>query len=333
MNEKISVIIPVYNTEKYLRRCLESIINQSLKEIEIIIVNDGSPDGSSKIIDEFSQKDKRIKVINKKNGGLSSARNVGLKKAVGEYIFNIDSDDWIEQNYFIEMYSKAKKDNLDIVISDFFLDWDNGKIDYIKEFDISETDFVSGEEYVTNFIAGKIFPSVWNKMFKNSLYKDNNIEHPEYISFGEDLATTPRLGYCAKKIGKLNKAYIHYIQNPGSITNDGVMKKYNQLIDALNILEKFFENTKYKEKIYTLEISQLTDYIYRDYDIKDKFFEPLIERYIEIIKNKNIEILNLKRKNMIYFWILKKIPKKSMFRLIYKFNQLGVKIKGYIKNV
>ncbi|MGL6168239.1 MAG: glycosyltransferase family 2 protein, partial [Fusobacteriaceae bacterium] len=128
--KKISVIIPVYNTEKYLRRCLESIINQSLKEIEIIIVNDGSPDGSSKIIDEFSQKDKRIKVINKKNGGISSARNVGLKKSLGEYVIHIDSDDWIEHNYFFEMYSKAKKDNLDIVISDIYWDWDNGKIDY-----------------------------------------------------------------------------------------------------------------------------------------------------------------------------------------------------------
>lgn len=117
---KISVMVPVYNTSKYLEKCLESIVNQSLKDIEIICVNDGSTDNSFEILKKFSNKDKRIIVINKKNGGLTSARNTALKIAKGEYCLNIDSDDWIEQGYFEVMYNKAKEDDLDIVISDFY---------------------------------------------------------------------------------------------------------------------------------------------------------------------------------------------------------------------
>ena len=102
---KISVIVPVYNVEKYLRKCLDSITSQNLKEVEIIVVNDCSPDGSLKIIQEYIKKDKRITLVNKeKNEGLASARNSGLEIAKGEYILHIDSDDWIEQDYFKDMY-------------------------------------------------------------------------------------------------------------------------------------------------------------------------------------------------------------------------------------
>ena len=106
-NIKISVVIPVYNTEKYLKKCIESIVNQSLKEIEIIIVNDGSPDNSYQIIEEYKEKDRRIIAVNQENGGISSARNKGIELAKGEYIIHIDSDDWIEQDYFSDMYKKA----------------------------------------------------------------------------------------------------------------------------------------------------------------------------------------------------------------------------------
>ena len=116
---KISVIIPVYNCEKFIEKCLQSLVNQTLTDIEIILVNDGSTDNSQKIIEKFS--DTRIKLINKKNGGQSSARNVGLDVANGEYIGFIDSDDWVDSDFFEKLYNTAKKYNADISISNFFL--------------------------------------------------------------------------------------------------------------------------------------------------------------------------------------------------------------------
>jgi glycosyltransferase involved in cell wall biosynthesis len=117
MNEiKVSVIIPVYNVEKYIKKSLESVMNQTLKEIEIICVNDGTKDNSRKIIEEYAQKDERIKIIDKENGGLSSARNAGMEIARGEYLGFVDSDDWIEETMYEKLYEKAKADESQMVI-------------------------------------------------------------------------------------------------------------------------------------------------------------------------------------------------------------------------
>lgn len=126
--KKISVIVPVYNTEKYIKKCIRSIIEQTLKEIEIIIVNDGSKDKSLEIIKDLMKQDRRIKLINKENEGVSSARNSGIKMAKGKYIQFIDSDDWIEKEFLEKMYDFAEKENVDIVVSDYYEDYSNGKI-------------------------------------------------------------------------------------------------------------------------------------------------------------------------------------------------------------
>ena len=131
-NVKISVIVPVYNTGKYLKRCLESIIDQNFEEMEIIIVNDCSTDNSLEIINYYMKQDNRIILINKeKNEGISVVRNSAIKIAKGKYIFQIDSDDWVEQNYFRDMYDKAIEEKADIVISDFYKDFDNDQIFYM----------------------------------------------------------------------------------------------------------------------------------------------------------------------------------------------------------
>ncbi|MCG9533285.1 glycosyltransferase family 2 protein, partial [Providencia rettgeri] len=123
----VSVIIPVYNTEIYLMKCINSIINQTLKDIEIIIVNDGSTDNSLAIIHSFS--DDRITVINKINGGLSSARNMGIAQAKGEYILHVDSDDWIDENYCLDTVTFAKKHNVDIVLTNLKLLWNDNVVE------------------------------------------------------------------------------------------------------------------------------------------------------------------------------------------------------------
>ena len=123
--KKVSVIIPVYNVEDYLEKCLDSVINQTLKDIEIIVVNDGSPDNSQKIIDKYRKKDKRIISVMKENGGQASARNLGIKKSHGEFLCFVDSDDWIELDMLEVLYNNAKENHSDIVTCDYFRVMDN----------------------------------------------------------------------------------------------------------------------------------------------------------------------------------------------------------------
>ena len=171
-NIKISVIIPIYNAEKYLEKCLDSIISQSLKEIEIICVNDGSTDNSLEILKKLQLEDKRIIVINKKNGGSSSARNAALKVARGEYCLNIDSDDWIEQGYFKAIYEKAKKNEVDILITDMIFDYQTDtKENEIKiDLKLEEDKVISGKEYVKIFFTNNFYGYTWNKLIKRKLY-------------------------------------------------------------------------------------------------------------------------------------------------------------------
>lgn len=328
---KITIIVPVYNTEKYLERCIMSIITQNLKEIEIIIVNDGSLDNSYKIIDEFTKKDDRIKVINQKNKGLSSARNRGIRIAQGEYILHIDSDDWIEQNYLKDTYEKAKKEDLDIVITDFFLDFDNGKTEYKKDLNLLEKNYISGKEESIKIMEGESYPAVWNKLLKSELYKENNILHPEEIGLGEDLSTTPRLAFFAKKVGKINKAYVHYIQNPNSITNKNQIKKVYELILALEILRIFFKKNKFEiEIIDDAVVRHMFGLLFSiDYDYDDKYYKEAIEYFIEFHKKQAYKLKS--KKNLIYSKLLNKNPTFSMFKYLYKVNKILRIIKNTLK--
>ena len=236
----LSVIVPVYNIEKYVGRCLTSIIQQDFDDMEIIVVNDGSTDGSIKIVQEIATKDKRIKIIDKVNGGLSSARNAGLRIAQGKYVLHIDGDDWIEPGYLNDVCSLAEREDLDIVVTDIYLDWDDGRLAYKKDFWSMTVDVVDAKKYMECFFL-RSYPVVWNKLFKRMLYVDNAVCHPEYISVGEDLATTPRLISYANRIGKIDKAYVHYIQRGDSIIRGTKARRiYEELLKVKECLQDFF---------------------------------------------------------------------------------------------
>lgn len=326
---KISIIVPVYNTAKYLKRCLESILIQSLNEIEIIVVNDGSTDESLKILEEYEKKDRRIKIINKKNGGLSSARNAGINLAKGKYIINLDSDDWIEQDYFKNMYEFAEQNSLDIVVSDFFLDFDNGYVRYTTDLNISSKKIISSHEYLKLFFEKNIYPAVWNKMYLRDLYQKNEIRHPIGVSLGEDLATTPLLASFSKKIGKLNKAYVHYIQNMESLTKANPMNKINDLYKAFDILEKALEK---KEELYFLKVNSLLSILlFPRYNPKEKRYDLSILNYLYLLKDGNLDNKKLSLKLRVYNKILKTYPKKETFYKIYSFNLIGSLAKNKLK--
>ena len=181
----ISVIIPVYGVEKYIAQCLDSIINQTYKNLEIILVDDGSPDACPKLCDEYSKIDKRIKVIHKKNGGLSDARNVGIDICKGNYITFVDSDDWIEKDMIEQLYSLINKFSADISICNFLRTSD----EKMKIFNKNEKiKCYNKYEAIRELLKGhKIQDYAWNKMYKKEVFY--NIRYPKGRNM-EDKGTT-----------------------------------------------------------------------------------------------------------------------------------------------
>ena len=213
---KVSVIIPVYNVEQYLPKCLASVVRQTLQEIEIICVNDGSIDNCLKILEEFKSKDKRIKIINKENGGLGSARNAGFEIARGEYISFIDSDDYIDENFLELLYNEAKEDDADVACSG------------IKRENDGETHFLINysQTVITDDIYQKInvskatqFSFVWNKIYKHAFLKENKLKFMQDIVF-EDLVYTPQIMIKSNTLVTVPDTFYHYVKREKSIFQD-----------------------------------------------------------------------------------------------------------------
>ena len=188
---KISVIIPVYNVENYLKECLDSITNQTLKDMEIICIDDGSTDNSPDILKEYSKKDKRIKIITKENGGQATARNLGIKESQGEYIAFVDSDDFIEPTMMEKLYTKAKDNNLDIAMCKIATY--NNQTEEIKDnvwyymlgvFRDFEKDIFNHKD--TKEFTCNIAVTPYNKIYKTTLLKENNILFPEGLIFEDE---------------------------------------------------------------------------------------------------------------------------------------------------
>ena len=253
---KISIIIPIYNVEKYLRRCLDSIINQTLKDIECLLINDGSPDQSQKIIDEYVSKYPQLfKSYIKENGGLSDARNFGLNYVTGEYIAFVDSDDWIEPTMYEKMYQTAINQSADLVVCDFLMEWElTGVSNYIQGLRCDSNDVSK------NLLISP--PSAWNKLYKAELFLKTNIRYPIGLWY-EDLATTGKLISFCKKISYVNEAFVHYIQRTGSIMST-INEKMLDIYKAIESIEEYYKKNeiyeKYKQEIEYLYIENLILY-------------------------------------------------------------------------
>lgn len=292
-NIKISIIIPIYNTGKYLEKCIKSVTEQSLKEIEIICINDGSTDNSLEILKKFQKEDNRIIIINKENGGSSSARNTALKIARGKYCLNIDSDDWIEQGYFKDLYERAEKDNLDITLSNIIFDFgENSKKNYIlNDLDISNEKIITGKEYIKIFLKENFHGYTWNKLIKTELYNKNKIKYDLDIFSGEDVECILRLAYFASKIGKLNKTYYHYIQGENNGNRKIRLKSLKDTIKVFENLESFYKD---KEKIFIkllkgrmYPILLLKFLIYYEYYDKNKEYQEMRRKIINQYNSDN----------------------------------------------
>lgn len=294
---KVSIIIPVYGVEKYISKCLESLVNQTLNDIEIIVVNDGTKDNSQKIIDKYVKKyPDKVKSFIKENGGQGSARNYGLKQANGDYIGYVDSDDYVELEMYEKLYNKAISDNLDIAICGNYNvseDYKNKKVDL---------EFIKFEDNKINALFGK--KAVWNKIYKKSI-----VEKLEFRSkvWYEDFDFSIKAICSAKKIEYVNEPLYDYLLREGSTMNNSNVIRNLEILDAFNEIVKDKKYKKYYDIIEFLAI----DHIYIstivrvinakvDKNIKieviDKLIDYMNNNFPDFRNNKYIETLSRNRK-------------------------------------
>lgn len=241
MNPVISIIVPVYKVEKYLRRCIESILRQTFEEFELILVDDGSPDNCGDICDEYAVKDKRVKVIHKKNGGLSSARNAGIDIAKGEYIGFIDSDDWVDAQMYEYLYTNIKSYNAEISVCGIKVEYDDMKeVEKEKKVFNKVTPVVlNREQAMKNMVEQDLFDTgAFNKLYKTILFE--GVRFPDGRIY-EDLATTYKLIHKSDKVVFDDSVKYHYVLNPNSIMRSKFNSKQLDVLVASSELTKFIK--------------------------------------------------------------------------------------------
>lgn len=260
---KVSVIVPIYNVEKYLEKCINSLLSQTLEDIQIILVNDGSKDNSGNIAKEYEKNNKnRVIYVEKENGGLSDARNYGLKYATGDFIAFLDSDDYIEKNDYEEMYNKAIEENADYVECDFIWEFPN-KIRVDKQYPYKN------KKEMLSFVR----VVAWNKLIKRQLITDNNLEFPKGLRY-EDVEFTYKLIPFINKFAYVDKPFIHYVQREGSIANVQNERTAEIFTVLDNVIEFYKKNNIYEEYRNELEYNYarylLCSSLKRMCKIKDK---------------------------------------------------------------
>lgn len=239
----VSVIIPIYNSESYLSKCLTSLMQQSLKNVEFILVDDGSTDSSNKIIKKYIEEDSRFYLIAQKNSGVGAARNSGIKQAKGEYISFVDSDDYIESNMLEDMYSNARLKNADIIVCRYKQVNSDNKIIQLGP-DYSDFD----KEVMFKSLLSMRIPSVcWNGLYKNSLFQQTDCLFPCKDMYNEDTATLYKLFYYANSVEFLNSFYYYWHYTPNSKSNSISFKH----IDDMNQIVLSFKEFLVEQNIYS----------------------------------------------------------------------------------
>lgn len=320
---KVSVIIPAYNVEKYVDRCLKSVLQQNFEKIEVIVINDGSTDKTLERVEKYLIIDSRIKIINQENKGLSPTRNIGLKNSRGKYIIHLDSDDWIEDGYLQDMYNFMEKYNLDVAISDYWEEViDLGKKEY-KSIEI-EKEIISSEEFRELFYKKKINNSLWNKMIRRDILIQNEIYSYEDVTIGEDLAITMRLMYCIERAGKINKAYFHYMRHSTSMTKQ---KRAKYLLSYLSIFDRVeqyligkdkIEYDKDRKQILEFKLEDLKGVLVQDSDWTDSNYREAITKILNLFSSKEslIYINRFSNKYKLLWKLLYFFPSITLFKYI-----------------
>lgn len=309
-NPKVSIVVPVYKVEKYIHLCMKTLLNQTLKDIEIILVDDGSPDNCGKICDDYAKLDNRVKVVHQTNGRQGKARNNGVKFATGEYIGFVDSDDWVDVKMYEELYTKAKSTNADIVMCDYFRTKAMGEKPTSYKSKIDKVFLEKDVFNVKNLSASpsrKSFFSIvvcWNKIFKRDFYL-KNVKFPENVIF-EDSVPMFMAFAMAKKISVIDEKFYYYrISNDQSSTKStdvrvlDLITVMNLNLDNLNMLnynnlEKFVISSIVRDAIHHLK--------HLGGSIRNEYLNNL-KKVIDRIKNlKLYKYITLKDKIRLWFY-------------------------------
>lgn len=293
---KVSVIIPVYNVEKYLAECLNSIVNQSLKGIEIICINDGSSDNSLKIIEKYARFDKRIKIINKEASGSASAgRNIGIHTATGEYICFIDSDDLISLDYLEKMYVKAKETNADLVT--------NNNINAFIEKNLKKQ---------KRFLKTNVINSLaWSKLYKRDIIIKNSLRFPEGYIYEDEYFYYTLIPYIKNSV-IYNCEMYYYRQSQSSLMGKGKTEKKYQIIDIFRLIYNYYQEHNFLYS-YKLPYSILK---YRSSQISD--YKRYRNKFLELINELNLDIEEIKKDKKLRLLLIS--PNKFLYRINGIFN-------------
>ena len=290
MYHKISIIIPVYNVERYVAKCLNSVLNQTYKSLEVIIVNDGSTDKSGYICDYYAKKDRRVILINQENQGLSMARNNAIDIATGSYIGFVDSDDWIRPDMIFNLYNNALKYNADISECGVLFVNENEPQDINrKNFDMNENNIIILEKKFDKmaYYIYKSSPYVWNKLFKKNLF--NNIRFPQGKVY-EDVFTTHKLVDLANRIVKSSQTGYYYLQRSNSLTHNqfnlGQMGLVEAHIEKYEYIKKRYPNTHLEKTCQKLIFTSLIHLLNKAYlDNRVDIYINEIGKIINLVRN------------------------------------------------
>ncbi|MDB8558560.1 glycosyltransferase family 2 protein [Turicibacter sanguinis] len=319
MEHQISIIIPVYNVEQYLQRCLTSVLNQTYKKLQIIVVNDGTKDNSQSIIDEFVKQDSRIISLIKENGGLSDARNYGLDYVTGEYIFFLDSDDYLELNAIELLYKKALETKAELVVGYHNRIFEN-KASYLErnfkyqhhlDLNHAQTIFENKE------IIVKISNSAWGKLYKSELFLKTDIRYPKGLYY-EDLATTFRILATGCKVIDIKENIYNYIIRPGSYMTSGNRNIYD-MFKIFNIVIEYYKNhhiyNDFKEELDYLMIHHIgIGTMYRGVKSKSISNYRIYKECCEYMKKQQCNISKNQYTNNYNVFV-------KLYLTIYKFNR------------
>lgn len=256
MKKDISIIVPIYNAEEYLEKCLDSIVHQTKEELEIILINDGSTDNSESIIKKY--KDSRIQYYKNKNQGIGKTRNFGISKATGDYIMFLDSDDYMELDACEKMYEKATHSHLDLVICDFYKVFDNGTVEKVTTPDFKDSTLKANPKIITEYLCP------WAKIYRRDFIMDNHILFVEDLKY-EDAPFVLEALCCAKKIGKVNECLNAYVIHSKSETT----VRDERCFDILKIIDKMRKYTKDKEYLKDV-MDRLTVRMITNYTIQQR---------------------------------------------------------------
>lgn len=273
---KVSLIVPIYNSQNYLEKCIKSLISQTLKDIQIILINDGSTDNSEKIIKSFD--DERIVYISKNNEGIGKTRNLGIDKATGEFLAFVDSDDYLNEHFCEYMYQKAVNDDCDLVVCDFFED--RNTLVGIKFKDFKDTNLRETPELINYINLGPC-----NKLYKKSLFDDKSNRFEENLKY-EDAPFVVKMLVSANRIGKVNDYLTYYVIHSNSETTIRDKRMYD-ILEITDIIVNDLKKVNYpNDPLVSLAVMILTDYTIQQRYISDaKYRHDFINKAFKYLNN------------------------------------------------